>query len=302
MVEYTCTTCGKTFNRKSNFEYHLNRKFKCAPRTEAVSDIEKHRVAPNGHKIAPICTVPDPPSPETPSPNTSAEHRCSRCGREFARKYTLQRHEGGRRCHGKDSVDELQREIRELKAQLATASTTGAVNNNTIVNNTTNTNNGTINNIVVVPFGREDVSKLTKKEMEDILQFAHTALERYVKLTHFNPRLPENHNIYVSNLRASSVKVFDETKSWRVKDIQDVIDDVIDNGSFSIQRILDEFDLNIQESKLRRMKDFMVRIAQQDDEEKRDKWKDKMRRMIMYEMYNNRKLVDEGRVCHRLAN
>lgn len=31
MVTYICSKCNKSFDRKNNYEYHINRKFSCVP-------------------------------------------------------------------------------------------------------------------------------------------------------------------------------------------------------------------------------------------------------------------------------
>lgn len=32
MVEHKCIKCGKTFSRKSNYDYHITKKFDCSPK------------------------------------------------------------------------------------------------------------------------------------------------------------------------------------------------------------------------------------------------------------------------------
>lgn len=42
MVGHTCYKCNKTFDKKSNYDYHMNKKFPCSPITVTrMDDIEK---------------------------------------------------------------------------------------------------------------------------------------------------------------------------------------------------------------------------------------------------------------------
>ena len=62
MVLYKCNRCGKEFNRKSNYNYHINRKRPCAPKFSKRS-------------------LKNPP-----------KFRCSNCDKLYTTKYNLNRH------------------------------------------------------------------------------------------------------------------------------------------------------------------------------------------------------------------
>ena len=56
----------------------------------------------------------------------------------------------------------------------------------------------------IVAFGKEDVSYLTDKEIEDILYKGLKGPERYVEIVHCNKDKNEYKNIYVSNRKNKS--------------------------------------------------------------------------------------------------
>jgi uncharacterized C2H2 Zn-finger protein/uncharacterized Fe-S cluster protein YjdI len=84
MVTYTCDRCGKTFNKKSNFIYHINRKIPCKTDVNALL-YDKQSEGPT--------------TPFTKEVNTGLEHvneyekySCDKCGKTFTRRDNLMRH------------------------------------------------------------------------------------------------------------------------------------------------------------------------------------------------------------------
>lgn len=80
-------------------------------------------------------------------------------------------------------------------------------NNNCIINTENNVimnniNNGTINNIQILNFGNEKLDGITEKEIDQILiRYGIQSTVELVDLIHFNPKYPENHNVYIPNSR-----------------------------------------------------------------------------------------------------
>ena len=40
MVTYTCNKCNKTFDRKSNYQTHINKKYPCIPPKDKIQELE----------------------------------------------------------------------------------------------------------------------------------------------------------------------------------------------------------------------------------------------------------------------
>jgi hypothetical protein len=115
---------------------------------------------------------------------------------------------------------------------------TNCTNNANNANNTTNNNcnNGIINNnhnnlinVNLVAFGQEDMNVLTNSEVFDILRRGFSSVPELVKAIHFNKKRPENHNIYISNMRDSYVMVYDGER-WSLKDRNETINNMFDEG------------------------------------------------------------------------
>ena len=69
MVEYKCNRCSKLFNKKYDYNYHINRKFKCAENLQKLTEINKNLQNPENNKCI-----------------------CNYCKKEYSNKYVLERH------------------------------------------------------------------------------------------------------------------------------------------------------------------------------------------------------------------
>ena len=100
------------------------------------------------------------------------------------------------------------------------------------INKAENIKNNNINNTIdqsqtfnvqLVAYGKEDYDKLSDKEYQIIINKGFKSVQELVKTLHFNKNYPENHNIYISNLRDNYVMVYDG-KQWEVKNRKETIE------------------------------------------------------------------------------
>jgi hypothetical protein len=99
-------------------------------------------------------------------------------------------------------------------------------NNNITINTTNTTNNNNMNNIIINPFGKEDLSHI---QIEDYLKFMNTffpGFVGYIEKVHCDDNAPQNHNIFISNLKSKYISIHDGEK-WITKDKNDVINTLI---------------------------------------------------------------------------
>lgn len=170
--------------------------------------------------------------------------QCNYCDKTFSKKSNLYRHIDST-CKIKKRIDsdresifnrllermnsleeksnKLEKEnkqIRDENKQLKhTVSITSNVNNSTTNNNTTN---NTIN-IKIVPFGKEDMDYLTNKECMDIIKKGFSCVPHMVEYVHFNKNKPEQHNVYISNMKDQYAMIYDG-KDWRMITKDKVLD------------------------------------------------------------------------------
>ncbi len=113
------------------------------------------------------------------------------------------------------------------------------VNNNILEQNEINSNNITLNNnshnniinnkiyniTVINKFGNENLSYLTEEKILNILNMGFQSLPELIKETHFNKDHPENHNIYITNIRNKTILIYDGDRWILTK--EDITDDII---------------------------------------------------------------------------
>jgi membrane-bound ClpP family serine protease len=89
-------------------------------------------------------------------------------------------------------------------------------NNKTINNNVQNNNNCNNNNINIrlVAHGKEDLSSFTETEWRQIITKFYRSFETsLIDAVHFDKNIPENHNIYISNIKSKFIMIYDGT-NW----------------------------------------------------------------------------------------
>lgn len=110
-----------------------------------------------------------------------------------------------------------------------------------VINNTTNnTNNGIINNITLVAYGSEDLKKLDKKEIIKALQNGYNSTIRLTEAVHFNPKHPEYHNVYITNMRDKYAMVYDG-ENWGLTTKNELINKLYDDKKNYIEDNMEDF-------------------------------------------------------------
>lgn len=205
MTEYSCSVCGYKNLRKDLIHKHINRKTKC------------------GIGIPSIIEIP-------------TEIKCKYCNKYYASKRTLDRHINMCKVGNLELIKELEMTKKKLEV----------LENKTPLNQTTNqTLNQTINinNTIIVLNGYNDtnVSKLNDRYFLKAINKMIMSVPTMIRDVHFNPMLPENQNIYISNMRNGYVMVYNtETKNWDARPKEEMIDRLINDREYDIQEWLGE--------------------------------------------------------------
>ncbi len=246
---YECVECHKTYSSKSSLNRH--RRHSCRSQLNT----PKKSIQNNPFLVKlPENTIQNNPiqsgvhyERRGGEKNNDKSSRCSYCNKTFSYKHNLLRHIKSR-CKTKnqldnekemifqkllndmnrikDDYDSMKTRIDELEhenARLVNVTTNNISNSN----NTVNSNN-TIN-IQLVAFGKEDKDSLTDNEIYKILKRGFSSVPELVKALHFDETRPENHNIYISNMRDNYVMVYDGDK-WALRDRAETIDNIFDDG------------------------------------------------------------------------
>jgi hypothetical protein len=298
MVKRQCPKCNALFDRKSHYDYHINRKFDCSKKK--VIDNDEINLCQNMlfcaeimPKYAKLGTKTNLEVENEKTPDKNEENHlnnqvfkyqdlcCQYCKKNFSSKSTLTRHLKSN-CKVKKENDEekenifklllekdLQHkeelknhkeEMEELKKQNKliekqnkllmdkidkliqikdNPKISNTINNNQkITNNTKNDNsvntqnnnqkitNNTQNNIVMVNFGKEDLSIIDERQFIEKIVKKPTITgvkipDEVLKIIHFNPQYPQLSNIYISDINREKCMVYEDGE-WKLSNIDNI--------------------------------------------------------------------------------
>ena len=96
------------------------------------------------------------------------------------------------------------------------------------------------NNIKILAYKDTDKSHLNDNDYISIINRCNFCVPHMIKKIHFDPLKPENHNIYISNIKNKYIMVYDGDK-WNIQDRVDVIDDMIDANTIILEDKVEEW-------------------------------------------------------------
>jgi len=181
----------------------------------------------------------------------------------------------------KKELDKRDKQIEELikKAGISTNNS----NNNS--NNITNIQN----NFKLLNYKETDTSHLTENDYVRCLEHYNFCVPHLIRKLHFNPKKPENHNIYISNLKNNYVMIYINNK-WKVKNRDETISRMIDDKQVILEKKIQEWvESGIQYPKV--MAKFSRYIEKREDNDVINAIKEDIKLML----YNNRNMVIESK-------
>jgi hypothetical protein len=166
-----------------------------------------------------------------------ANNHCLHCDKIFANQSSRIRHQKTcKKLLASDQNNILLEKMKMLEDKLAelTLKQPSTINNNN--NNTNNSHNTTnyIQNIVINKHGYEDMSYLTDNQKIINLSKGYNSVPDYVLLKFFDPKHPENSNIFRGSLKSSEVYIFNGEK-WIIDNLHDAVYNLNDNITSEIK-------------------------------------------------------------------
>jgi len=140
-------------------------------------------------------------------------------------------------------------------------------------------------NINILAYKDTDISHLTDNDYLKCLKHSNFCIPHLIEKIHFNPKKPENHNIYISNLKNNYVMIYDGHK-WNIKDRDESIQDLIDEKEVFIEQKLEEW---IENGK--QYPDIMKKFNRYIEKKENDKVLNKIKNEIKFILFNNRDLI-----------
>ena len=248
MVLHICEKCGKEFNRKSNFQYHISKKIPCK-KNVTISDINIKQIQNNPNKSKII---------QNNSKNLKSETECTFCLKIFSSVCNLNKHmnnsckikkqkennkeeifkklleENNKQFNKqlneqKEFMKKMSEENKHLRAEVDKLKSNKNTVKNNHSNNTTNSHNTT--NIVMMDFGKENLQIIDKSEFIKIVKNNKITgvkiTDELLKAIHFNDKYPQLNNIYISDINRQKCMIV-ENNEWKLSPV-DQIPQVIEN-------------------------------------------------------------------------
>jgi hypothetical protein len=180
-------------------------------------------------------------------------------------------------------MEKLKKENKKLKQLCNNNKQKTNINNGTINNETVNINNNNIN-IQINPFGKEDLSHISLHDYKKILSGFFPGFYKFIEKVHFDDNMPENHNVYVTNLNSKYAYVY-ENGQWNAKQKNQIIDKIISNKYTLLDIKCDELEDNglLNKKILDDFDDFRKTFNEDNNEIQKNKHEN-----VMLLLYNNK--------------
>ena len=205
---------------------------------------------------------------------TDNELICKKCNKEYKHHSSLYRHVKKCKNSAMDPVNNILHDNRK------------------IIDNSTNTkidtqNNMNVDNVKLVKFGDENLSYISDDLFKSILGRGFKSVGELIDHSHFHPDHPENHNIYIANIRNDYVVIYDG-KKWNINKKEDVFEDIIYAKSDFLCMKFKELMSQMTEMDIKKFTNF---INQRDEDQTMNKIKGELK----LQLYNNRYLPERLR-------
>jgi len=304
---HSCKRCGYNTTHLITFKRHLGRKNICKNilsdndlmddyikynitekiknHVIPVNSCKNHNISTNYHKISQNIT----------------NIKCEYCKKNYSRIDSLNRHL--KTCNEKQKDEEAKQSMSELvkllneqlkqkdielekrdkqlekrDKQIDELIKKAGINNSNITQNIQN-------NIKLLPYKDTDLSTLREKDIIKCLNHSNMCVPQLIKMIHLNPKKPENHNIYISNLKNGYIMVYNGA-NWDTLNRDDIIDEMINDKECLIQdKIEDWIETGVQYPTI--MRKFERYLEKKEKNKVLNKIKEEIRLML----YNNKNLV-----------
>ena len=307
---YTCVKCKKPYNKKSNYLAHINRKRPCENDINFSSSIISSIKNYNGKNTVKSGFLSVKTGENTVFNNinkniTLEDKTCNYCNKIFKRKDYLTEHINKNRCklkklldvenNNKDKLIELllqekeenkkqnemlRKEIEDLKIVIIESQNkrSNIMNHSNIASNNRTTNN------ITVKFGNEDINLLSKEEKLQICKYGLNAANCLIEKLHFNPKLPQYHNVYISDKKFNHALVYNGNE-FRINNVDKTLEILLNKSSMHLEDFIETLELD--DKTIIKLEKLIDIIQSSTDEEFIKKKKHEIKMLL----YNNKNVV-----------
>ena len=141
-------------------------------------------------------------------------------------------------------IGNLKKEIEKTSTKQKSNIANTIINNTITNNNNNNNNNNTTNNqqinININAYNKTDMSFLSNEDIKTLLRKDFKSIESLVEIVHFDKNRPENHNIYISNIKEPYVLLYDG-KEWKRCDKSNTMEELYNDKTLFLNVKYKEF-------------------------------------------------------------
>lgn len=269
MVVYTCDICLRSFNRKSSYTDHINRKNKCIPSmaSQNADIVTLNSILDELKKVKQV------------NQKILKENKEFKKFKSTASKITKENNELKRRIKMLESGPKLNNNKK--------TTINGDIINGYIVNGDV-INNSSYVNVNVVAFGKEKIDIVTE-DLNHMIQ-GNKTFSNMVDYFYFNVNKPENHNVYISNRKNKNEVFIFDGKKWKIADRQRVISYLLDQNISYVEGKLKELELTLSKSKINALS-RAIDAYNDSDHEYHKSTTQKITNDVELILYNNRDII-----------
>ena len=304
---YQCYRCLWTNNIKTKMKDHLSRVRPCKMVNCEINLDDCKEYILNGMSYKEYCEKindkkysKNDPNRSKNDPNRSKNDpiKCQFCERVYSNRSNLNKHL--KKCKEKqkddtvrESMEELVKLLNEKDKQMQEKDKEHKKQIEELIKKagiptTNNITNNIQNNFKLLNYKETDTSHLTENDYVRCLEHYNFCVPHLIRKIHFNPKKPENHNIYISNLKNSYVMVYVNNK-WKVKNRDETISRMIDDKQVILEKKIQEWvESGIQYPKV--MAKFSRYIEKREQNDVINAIKEDIKLML----YNNRNMIIEN--------
>ena len=316
MPYYVCNNCNFSTYNKTNYERHLQTK-KHFLRTEN-NKMSSSKSAKNKNVIHATLknseknTINARNTLVTINKKTSQMHEmnssvyCSFCGKQYKYRQGLSKHL--KQCELREQeenindwktlvgllnekLEQQQYQMQEQKKEFQKMLDKRDTQINQLIEKVGITSNTFIQNmhnnttIKLLGYKETDTSHLTDEDYKECVSRVNLSVPHLIQKLHFNKDKPENHNIYISNLKNKYMLIYDGEK-WNYKKREKGINDLLDDGNYLLEYKIEEWleKGNHYPKTMKKFKNYMKNI---ENDEIIQMIKDEIQLLL----YNNRNLI-----------
>ncbi len=288
MPNHQCHKCDRVFGQKGHLNNHLNKKNTCKQKIiEPIIPIVLPILPPNPEQAIKKIHTCNHCNKSFPRSDRLTRHMKLNCkvakqdnkNKQDIFEKLMQIENENKKL--KDEIDnnklkdemhnlKFENETKKLKDELDTLKNKmtqmQSINNvtNNILNN--NTNNGTINNtnIIMVAYGKEDLSKIDTKILLDACKRGYNSIPQMVESIHFNPNYPEFNNVYIPDIKNKHAMVYDKD-NWILKNKDEVVSDMYDSKKDYIMENITEINKSLNNGQQKTLQRWLDSDSNKDD-------------------------------------